>query len=125
MERYVEYRKLSKKQKRLVDDRRRGSWGEINPVTRKTENKKLYNRKRAGRRFDIDTAGFVLCLNQRSPDKRYEAKARLLSVFGVAGQPLAQHFVLKRCADYDNNGAHERAYRNSEARKYHIERRAA
>ena len=78
MERYVEYRKLSKKQKRLIDGKRRGGWGELNPVTRKVESKKLYNRKRTGRRFDIDTAGSFYIY--ASPDKRSASLSRALAL---------------------------------------------
>lgn len=53
MEKFVPYEKLSKKKKKELNDAARGSWGEINPVTRKTENKKAYNRKKA-RKTDMD-----------------------------------------------------------------------
>ncbi len=47
MTRYVPYEKLSKKRKREEDAKRRGSWGEINPVTRKPDNPKAYQRQKA------------------------------------------------------------------------------
>lgn len=47
MERFVPYEKLGKKQRRALDARRRGSWGGLNPVTRKPQNPKAYNRKKA------------------------------------------------------------------------------
>lgn len=47
MEKFVPYEKLSKKEKRKIDQMRRGSWGDVNPVSRKVESKKLYNRKRS------------------------------------------------------------------------------
>ena len=46
MEKFVPYEKLSKKEKRRLDQARRGSWGDVNPVSRKVESKKAYNRKR-------------------------------------------------------------------------------
>lgn len=46
MKKYIPYEKLSKKEKRKVDVSRRNTWGEINPITRKPENSKAYNRKR-------------------------------------------------------------------------------
>jgi len=46
MEKYIPYEKLSKKEKRKVDAMRRNTWGELNPVTRKPQNSKAYNRKR-------------------------------------------------------------------------------
>ena len=47
MKQFVPYEKLSKKQKRELDRSRRATWGEMSPVTRKPENSKAYNRKKA------------------------------------------------------------------------------
>ena len=47
MEKYIPYEKLSKKEKRRLDLSRRNTWGELNPVTRKPENPKAYNRNKA------------------------------------------------------------------------------
>ena len=45
MEKFVPYEKLSKKEKRRLDRAKRQTWGDLNPVTRKPENSKTYNRK--------------------------------------------------------------------------------
>ena len=47
MEKFIPYEKLSKKEQRRTNQAKRGSWGNLNPVTRKPENSKAYNRKRA------------------------------------------------------------------------------
>ena len=47
MEKFIPYEKLSKKEKRKMDQARRQTWGELNPVTRKPENSKAYNRNKA------------------------------------------------------------------------------
>ena len=47
MEKFVPYGKLSKKKRRELDARRRGSWGNVNPVTRRSENPKAYDRNKA------------------------------------------------------------------------------
>ena len=47
MEKFIPYEKLSKKEKRKLDQARRQTWGELNPVTRKPENSKAYNRNKA------------------------------------------------------------------------------
>ena len=47
MEKFVPYEKLSKKEQQKVNKARRGTWGDLNPVTRKPTNSKAYNRKRA------------------------------------------------------------------------------
>ena len=46
MERFIPYEKLSKKKKRARDAQRRTVWT-ISPVTRKPENSKAYNRRKA------------------------------------------------------------------------------
>ena len=47
MEKFTPYEKLSKKEKRRLDLVRRQTWGELNPVTRKPQSSKAYNRKKA------------------------------------------------------------------------------
>lgn len=47
MEKFIPYEKLSKKEKRKLDQAKRQTWGNLNPVTRKPENSKAYNRKKA------------------------------------------------------------------------------
>ena len=46
MEKFIPYEKLSKKEKRKMDLAKRQTWGELNPVTRKPQHSKAYNRKR-------------------------------------------------------------------------------
>ena len=53
MEKFVPYEKLSKKEKRKLNEARRGSWQGVNPVTRKSENPKAYKRYKA-RQWDED-----------------------------------------------------------------------
>lgn len=47
MEKFIPYGKLSKKQKREIDAARRTTWGAFNPVTRKPQNSKAYNRNKS------------------------------------------------------------------------------
>ena len=47
MEKFIPYEKLSKKEKRKMNLAKRQTWGELNPVTRKPENSKAYNRKKS------------------------------------------------------------------------------
>jgi len=46
MGKFIPYEKLSKKEKRKMDQARRQTWSERNPVTRKPTNSKAYNRRR-------------------------------------------------------------------------------
>ena len=58
---FVPYEKLSKKQKKELDRAHRAGWGDVNPVTRRVESAKVYNRKkhRIGK-CDFDTGAFLL-----------------------------------------------------------------
>ena len=49
MDKFIPYEKLSPKKKRETDKEKRGVWYGINPVTRKPENPKAYNRKKVRR----------------------------------------------------------------------------
>ena len=60
MVKFVSYEKLSKKKKRELNAKRRGSWGGLSPVTRKPANPKAYNRAKA-RRWDRDPSAVLLC----------------------------------------------------------------
>lgn len=56
MEKFVPYEKLSKAKKRELARKKRATWGSVNPVTRKVENKKHYKRK--SRNFTDYSDGF-------------------------------------------------------------------
>ena len=61
MEKFIPYEKLSKKKQRELDLRRRGSWGGLNPVTRRPKNPKAYDRRKAQSwKKDSGSAPFVL-----------------------------------------------------------------
>ena len=47
MKKHIPYDKLSKKEQRKIDQAKRNTWGPINPVTRKPQNSKAYNRSKA------------------------------------------------------------------------------
>lgn len=49
MKNFTPYEKLSKRAKKAVNDSRRGSWNGVNPVTRRSENPRAYNRAKAKR----------------------------------------------------------------------------
>ena len=60
MKKFVEYEKLSKKQKREIDKARRATWGDVIPVTKRIESAKIYNRKKHQRRDWESGAGVFL-----------------------------------------------------------------
>ena len=60
MEKFIPYEKLSKKQRRQLDRRRRNDWGELKPVSRKIESGKIYKRKKAKQEEDLDASLFLI-----------------------------------------------------------------
>ena len=55
MMKFVPKEKLGKKAKRELAQARRATWGGMNPVTRKAENKKAYKRTRPSRWYTDDS----------------------------------------------------------------------
>ncbi len=47
MKNFIPYEKLSKKEQKKVNLAKRQTWGDVNPVTRKPENSKAYQRHKA------------------------------------------------------------------------------
>lgn len=47
MEKHIPFEKLSKKQQRELNAKRRNTWGSISPITRKPNPPKAYNRRKA------------------------------------------------------------------------------
>ena len=67
MAKFVPYEKLSKKKQRELNAVKRVSWNGLNPVTRKPENPKAYNRKAAQRWKDdssFEPFHFILMLQK-------------------------------------------------------------
>ena len=46
MKKFIPYEKLSKKEQQKINKAKRGTWGALNPVTRKPQNSKASNRQR-------------------------------------------------------------------------------
>jgi hypothetical protein len=61
MEKFIPYEKLSKKEKREIDRSRRGSWGSLNPVTRKPANSRAYNRSKSKAEARTRSCGYDAC----------------------------------------------------------------
>ena len=63
MEKFIPYEKLSKKKQRELNAMKRGTWGSFNPVTRKPQNPKAYNRRTAQRwKDDSSSVPFLVCV---------------------------------------------------------------
>ncbi len=63
MKKFIPYEKMSKKQKREIDKSKRNIWT-VNPVTRKSENKKAYNRKKLRKDFKSFAENFFSIYNR-------------------------------------------------------------
>lgn len=70
MGKFIPYEKLQKKKQRELVAKQRGSWGAVNPVTRKPANPKAYHRKKAGRWSEKapNTTPFCFCHRQSMQD---------------------------------------------------------
>ena len=72
MEKLVPYEKLSKKKQKEWNTLRRNTWGELNPVTRKPEKPKAYNRRKARNWKEPDPVPFCfLPISFRVPNEQF------------------------------------------------------
>lgn len=46
MQQFITYEKMSKKQQKLINAAKRGSWGNVKPITKVKVSAKIYNRKK-------------------------------------------------------------------------------
>lgn len=46
MKKFVPYNKLSKKAKKIINEKARKSWGELNPITRTADTSAAYRNRR-------------------------------------------------------------------------------
>lgn len=53
VEKFIPRDKMGKKARRALNLKKRGTWGAMNPVTRKADNPKIYNRKKVQREDDL------------------------------------------------------------------------
>lgn len=64
MAKFVPYEKLSKKKQKELNAKKRGSWQGLNPVTRRPENPKAYNRKKAQKwKDDLHDCAFFISVS--------------------------------------------------------------
>jgi hypothetical protein len=69
MEKFIPFEKLSKKEQQKRNAARRGSWYGLNPVTRKPENSRAYNRRKARKWSDDSmTVPFVILSGRGSSE---------------------------------------------------------
>ena len=57
---YIPLEKRSKREQREYHAKQRGSWGDVNPVTRKSPNPKAYSRKKSRQWYEQEPqTGFL------------------------------------------------------------------
>jgi hypothetical protein len=60
-QRYIPLEKRSKREQREHYATRRGNWGDVNPVTKKSPDPKVYNRKKARQRYEHGPQAEFFC----------------------------------------------------------------
>ena len=65
MDKFIPFEKLSKKEQQKRNDARRGSWHGLNPVTRKPDNAKAYNRRKA-QKWSEDSGSVPFAISEGS-----------------------------------------------------------
>ena len=65
MEKFIPFEKLSKKEQQKRNASRRGSWYGMNPVTRKPDNAKAYNRQKA-QKWSEDSGSVPFAISEGS-----------------------------------------------------------
>ncbi len=61
MNKFIPFEKLSKKKQKELNAKERRTWGALNPVTRRPENPKAYNRRKARKWIDdSDSVPFAI-----------------------------------------------------------------
>ena len=81
MERFIPYERLSKKKQRELCRKKRGSWGALNPGTRKEANPRAYNRKKARSLRDTDGyEPFLYVCDRSSSGLIYKLPGNMLRV---------------------------------------------
>ena len=53
MKKFISYQKMNKKKRKEIDKQKRGDWGDIKPVTKVVQSKKVYNRKSYKKGHDL------------------------------------------------------------------------
>ena len=80
MEKFIPFEKLSKKKQKELNAIKRRDWSGINPVTRKPENPKAYNRQKAQKRDFFDSVPFCFTPNSLLCSQRLKSKTRCRSI---------------------------------------------
>ena len=95
MKKFVPYEKLSKSKKRELDRKKRVTWRNVKPVTRKVESKKHYKRK--SRNFTDYSDGFgTFTFYSRLTIHAIKAFAYYIDI------NLINHTAQRFCADTTN-----------------------
>lgn len=92
---FIPKEKLSKKTQKELNQSQRGSWGICNPVTKKVESKKKYNRKKVQKGDDILFEPSIFMLKEFTSFK----------VNDILSIDIHTLKIRKRSGDYDKNNS--------------------
>ncbi len=86
MEKNIPFEKLSKKKQRELNTKMRGSWYGLNPVTRRPDNSKAYNRRKARKWSDDSrTVPFAIA----APGEQYPCYSYISTEIGYQPTPVS------------------------------------
>lgn len=88
MEKNIPFEKLSKKKQRELNTKMRGSWYGLNPVTRRPDNSKAYNRRKA-RKWSDDSRAVPFAI--AAPGEQYPCYSYISTEIGY--QPAFYHQI--------------------------------
>lgn len=108
-DKFVSRDKMSKKAQKELNDKKRGTWGNTNPVTRFQPNKKVYDRKRDKKELDEDFDSTVLNDKARKELKEGAISLQYITdgLFDIINNPNSTYvgiadtaYELKSMAEY-------------------------
>ena len=85
MEKFIPYEKLSKKEKRKLDAAKRGSWGGLDPVTRKPPNPRAYKRSKSWKREVPPVHDLFFCVRSLAVSSRQSLRPQAQRGYSFSG----------------------------------------
>ncbi|MEA4921367.1 MAG: hypothetical protein VB078_10670 [Clostridiaceae bacterium] len=102
MEKFIPFEKLSKKEQQKRNAAWRGSWYGLNPVTRKPENSKAYNRRKAQKWSNgSDSVPFVISVRRSSAAVFFDYSPANFERRASFAIPLRVQFFASNCPDWN------------------------
>lgn len=94
-DKFVSRDKMSKKAQKELNDKKRGTWGNTNPVTRVQPNKKAYDRKKDKKELDESSSTFEKVLKEEDGKIFMDTVGKKLIILGNGMQHLSGNERIK------------------------------